>query len=357
MSGASEVRRAARSLGSTRIVTMRDIAEAAGVSQSTVSRVLSGTESAIPIAPATRARVMAVSGRLGYRPNPLARGLRGASTMLLGVIVREITDPFFAGAIDAISEEARARGYNVVLGHAHGRADEAIALRAVLETRHVDAIMLLGDTSEQPRLLEDLRETHVPVVALWQGTALPHIATVNVDNRAGITEALDHLWDLGHRDVAFIAGRSLGDIHERQATFVDYLAQRGIRLPDGYIQHAPNDPAEAALALARLMSLPRPPTAVVASTDVQAIGALHGAYREGRRVPEDVSIVGFDDISLSSCTVPALTTIRMPLVEMVAAAIRFVLDEDGASAGEGELALVLRPSLVVRESSGPAPGR
>jgi DNA-binding LacI/PurR family transcriptional regulator len=350
----SETNGSGRLPASARIVTMRDIADAAGVSQSTVSRVLSGAASVIPIAEGTRARVLEVSDRLGYRPNPLARGLRGARTMLVGVIVREITDPFFAGAIDVISAEASARGYNVVLGHAHGRADEAIALRAVLETRHVDAIMLLGDTSEQPRLLEDLRATHVPVVALWHGTALPGIASVNVDNRAGVTDALDHLWGLGHRSMAFIGGRSLGDIHERRATFVDYVTSRGASLPATHIQHASNDPAEAAEAMETLMRLPSPPTAVVASTDQQAIGALHGAFRARCRVPDDVSIVGFDDIPMAAYTVPALTTIRMPMAQMASAAIRFVIDV--APGQPAELALVLRPTLVVRGSTGPVPG-
>jgi DNA-binding LacI/PurR family transcriptional regulator len=100
---------------------MRDVARHTGVSQSTVSRVLSGAPTTVPIAPETRKRVIEAARALGYRPNPLARGLRGAPTMLLGVIVREITDPFFAAAIEAVSIEAAERGYNVVLGHAHGR--------------------------------------------------------------------------------------------------------------------------------------------------------------------------------------------------------------------------------------------
>jgi DNA-binding LacI/PurR family transcriptional regulator len=130
---------------------MRDIASAANVSQSTVSRVLNNAPTRVPIAPETRERVLAAAQALGYRPNPLARGLRGAATMLLGAVVRDITDPFFAGAIEALSVEAMARGYNLVLGHARGRADEAIALTAVLETRHCDAIVLLGDMQDQPR--------------------------------------------------------------------------------------------------------------------------------------------------------------------------------------------------------------
>ena len=170
---AAGVRSARRSLAPT----MRDIAEATGVSQSTVSRVLSGTPTAVPIAEATRQRVMESARELGYRPNPLARGLRGAPTMLLGVIVRDITDPFFAGAIEAASLEANRHGYNVVLGHAHQSADEAVALWGILEARHCDAILFLGDLRERPDLIEDLRNTSIPVVALWHGSreaGIPH---------------------------------------------------------------------------------------------------------------------------------------------------------------------------------------
>ena len=111
----------------------------------------------------------ATARRLGYRPNPLARGLRGAPTMLLGAVVRDITDPFFAGAIEALSIAAMSHGYNLVLGHAHGRADEALALTAVLETRHCDAIVLLGDLQDQPRLIADLADSLVPVVGAVAG--------------------------------------------------------------------------------------------------------------------------------------------------------------------------------------------
>lgn len=337
-------------------VTMRDIAAATGVSQSTVSRVLSGAASPIAIASETRGRILTVAEGLGYRPNPLARGLRGASTMLLGVIVREITDPFFAGAIEAISDQARARDYNVVLGHAHGRAEEVIALRAVLETRHCDAILLLGDTSDQPRLLADLREAHVPVVAMWQGARLPGIATISVDNRYGIRAALGHLTGLGHRDIAFIGSRALGDVQQRRAAYHEYMSGQGRRVPTGYDQHALNHPGAAAEALVQLMEQPHRPTAVLASTDQQAIGALHAAHRLGVRVPGDLSIVGFDDIAMAAFAVPALTTVQMPITDMAAAAVLAVLGEKrqpGVAAQRRKV--LLRPSLIVRESSGPVP--
>ena len=111
--------------------------------------------------------------------------------MLLGAIVRDITDPFFAGAIDALSLEARQRGYSVVLGHARERADEALALAAVLEARQCDAIVIVGDMRNQPRLIEDLESVHVPVVAVWHGSRHDGFLTVNVDNRHGVEAALD----------------------------------------------------------------------------------------------------------------------------------------------------------------------
>jgi DNA-binding LacI/PurR family transcriptional regulator len=331
---------------------MRDIARATGLSQSTVSRVLNRTPTVVPIAEKTRERVIATANQLGYRPNPLARGLRGSSTMLLGVIVRDITDLFFAGAVEAVSVEASRRGYNVVLGHAHARADEAIALWGVLEARHCDAILLLGDMRDQPRLIEDLAEARVPVVALWQGSRSTDVASVSVDNRAGIRAMLDHLTELGHRRIAFIGGRQLGDIKEREEAFIEYTGQLGEPLREGFVQHGPNELAGGVAALHRLLALPEPPTAVVASTDVLAIGALHAAHERGLRVPERLSITGFDDIPVAAFSVPSLTTVRMPVREMVEGAVRMVLEPE---LGAEQASPVLQPSLVVRASTGRVP--
>lgn len=332
---------------------MRDIARATGLSQSTVSRVLNHTPTVVPIAEATRERVLATAKELGYRPNPLARGLRGASTMLLGVIVRDITDPFFAGAIEAVTVEAGGRGYNVVLGHAHARADEAIALWAVLEDRHCDAILLLGDVGDQPRLIEDLAGARVPVVALWQGARPTAIASVSVDNRAGIHAVLEHLAELGHRRIAYMGARQLGDIKEREEAYLEFMARLGEPVRDGYVQHRSNEFAGGVAAFHELSELPEPPSAIVTSTDVLAIGALHAANERGVRVPEDVSIAGFDDIPVAGFTVPALTTVRMPVREMVAKAVQMALDDRRLDPSRPA---VLRPSLVVRASTGRAGG-
>jgi DNA-binding LacI/PurR family transcriptional regulator len=334
---------------------MQDIAKAAGVSQSTVSRVLNDTPTSVPIAADTRQRVQEVAKRLGYRPNPLARGLRGARTMLLGVIVREITDPFFSMAIEALSTEALTRGYNVVLGSAHSKADEAIALKAVLETRHCDAIVLLGDMRDEPKFLEDLRASQTPIIALWHGTELEGVPTVNIDNRAGMVAAIDHLIDLGHRRIAFIGGRPLGDIRERRTAFYEHLEESGIAVAEEYVQNVINDPAGGDAALRTLVALDNPPTAVVCSTDHLATGVLHAAADLGLAVPRDLSVVGFDDIPMASFTVPSLTTVHMPVDEMTALAARLAMDEPEGGASGGVESFVVTPSLVVRESTGEAP--
>jgi DNA-binding LacI/PurR family transcriptional regulator len=331
---------------------MRDIAAVAGVSQSTVSRVLNDVPTRVPIAAATRERVTLAARRLGYRPNPLARGLRGAPTMLLGAVVRDITDPFFAGAIEALSVAAMGAGYNLVLGHARGRADEALVLTAVLETRHCDAIVLLGDLQDQPRLLSDLADLVVPVVGLWQGSSPLGIPAVDVDNVAGIRAGLDHLVDLGHQRIAFIGGRPLGDIREREAAYADYMNERFGGIPNGYVQHAANTPGGGEAAMRALLAHASPPTAVMASTDTLAVGALHAAYGRGIVVPRDLSVVGFDDILLASHTVPALTTLHMPVAEIVEEGVRLAIEFARDPTVPREPTVTLRAaSLVVRQST------
>jgi DNA-binding LacI/PurR family transcriptional regulator len=337
---------------------MRDIAAAAKVSQSTVSRVLNNAPTRVPIAEETRERVTLAARKLGYRPNPLARGLRGAPTMLLGAVVRDITDPFFAGAIEALSIEAMARGYNVVLGHAQGRTDQALALTAVLETRHCDAIVLLGDMQDQPRLLADLRTSLVPVVALWQGSSRLEVPTVDVDNVAGVQDGLEHLVGLGHRRIAFVSGRRLGDIREREAAFIDFMTERFGAVPSGYLRQVPNTPSGGETALAALLDLPEPPTAIMTSTDTLAVGVLHAAYSRGRTVPDALSVVGFDDILLASHTVPALTTLRMPTAEIVAEGVQLAIEHarEGVTAARSPVVKVIKPSLIVRQSTAPPAG-
>ncbi len=335
------------------VTTMRDIAAVAEVSQSTVSRVLSGAPTKVPIAAETRERVIQASRRLGYRPNPLARGLRGASTNLIGAVVRDFSDPFFAGAIETLVLESMAHGYNVVLGHVHGRLDEAIPLTSVLETRHTDAIVLLGDL-QQPQLLADLRNSSVPVVALWQGTSPLEFPTVDTDDRAGIWAGLGYLESLGHRRIAFVNAELPGEYRVREDAYVDFMRDRFGGVPSGHLERCPNTLAGGDSALRRLLELPEPPTAVATSTDLVAVGVLHAAHSLGTTVPDRLSVVGYDDILIASHTVPALTTVRMPISEIVSHAVAhaIALARDPNALREPSLE-VFKPALIVRDSTAP----
>jgi DNA-binding LacI/PurR family transcriptional regulator len=318
-----------------RHVTMKDVAEVAQVSQSTVSRVLSGAPPAVPISESTRARVLDTAARLRYRPNPLARGLRGAPTMLIGAIVRDVTDPFFAVAIDALSRHARRRGYSVVLGHAREQAEEALALAAVLEARQCDAIVLLGDIRKEPGLLEDLGAVDGPVIELWRGVGDGRFPTISVDNAGGMRKAVRHLSELGHRRIAFVGDPEKADVAERLNAYREWGDD---------IVTARNTAQDGAAALDVLLDRPEPPTAVAAATDVLAFGLLHRAAARGLRVPDDLSVTGFDDIPLAACAVPALTTVRMPVDAMAEAAV------ERAVGGTAETP-AFEPELVVRAST------
>jgi DNA-binding LacI/PurR family transcriptional regulator len=336
---------------------MRDVARATSVSQSTVSRILSGTPTAIPIAAATRERVLETAKRLGYRPNPLARGLMGARTMLLGAIVRDITDPSFPAIIEAVTTEAGKHGYNVVLGHARGSAGEAVELWAILESRHCDAILLLGDLSNQPALIEGLESTREPVVALWHGSRSTVIPTVNVDNRAAITTVMEHLASLGHERIAFVGRRQLGDIVERADAYEAFHERRGWEIRPGYMPDAVNEYEGGMEALQQLMDLVEPPTAIVGATDVLAIGLVHAALQRGLRVPEDVSVTGVDDIPGAHVIMPPLTTMRMPVRAMVKAAIDIAIASlDRDTEPVVDVHPVFEAELVLRGSTGPPPG-
>lgn len=335
---------------------MNDVAAAAGVAQSTVSRILNDTPLSVRVSPATRERVLAIADELGYRPHPIARALRGAPTMLIGAIVRDITDWFFAATVEALSSRAKAYGYSVVLAHAGAAADEALRLTAILEARHCDAILLLGDFRGERRLVEDLRKARVRVVGLWQGSeerGRP-FPIVGVDNRAGIRAGVAHLVALGHERIAYVGADRLGDMEEREQAFLGHLGELDLPVPGGYVRHVPNTIGGGQHALARLLAQRPRPTAIVAASDVLALGLLRAAYDHRIVVPDDLSIVGFDDIPQTEASVPGLTTIRMPIPEMVTAGLELSVGEQRWS-GEGSVPrLVFQPSLVVRQTTAPA---
>ena len=336
---------------------MSDVAERAQVSQSTVSRVLNQTTSSVPIGEETRQRVLAAARELGYRPNPLARGLRGSAVLLLGVIVRDIADPFFAQVISDLGAVARANGYNLVLGHAGSSPSEALLLKDILDARHCDGIIALGDLPDDETIFEEIKLVSCPVVNLCRGQAVAGLPTVNVDNRKGTMLLLEHLHQLGHSRIGMIDGGWVGDIRERREAYQSFMQAHGWSDTAYRVLAERNDPAGGYRAMRALLALPDRPTAVFAADDGLAIGALKAAADLGLQVPEAVSIAGFDDIEQAQFTIPALTTVRQPFEELAHVGLQLLLDliEGGQDAATGPIVRV-EPALIVRESCAPPAG-
>jgi DNA-binding LacI/PurR family transcriptional regulator len=306
-------------------VTLLDVSRAAGVSPSTVSRIVNGSPGHVAISARTRERVMAAVERLSYQPHPLARGLRGAATGLIGLIIRDAADPFFGMAIESAAVEARVHGYNVVLGHAGSRSAQALALTKVLETRHCDGLVLLGDLHDEPAFLQQVRTVEMPVVAICQGRRSVGIPTLNGDNRLGTRLALSHLWELGHRRIAYVGPTWIGDAEERREAYADFLVEQGVPGSTSLQWLGDNSPTTGGDGLRSFWTASERPTAILAATDFIALGVLSAALTAGIRIPEQISVVGYDDIPLAAFAAPPLTTVSQPLEEMVRSAIRLLL--------------------------------
>jgi DNA-binding LacI/PurR family transcriptional regulator len=336
-------------------VTARDVAELVGVSPSTVSRVINNNAGNL-ISEATRQRVLTAAEQLGYTPDPIARALRGKKSNLLGLIVREIADPFFARFISELSVQARARNYHLVLGHAQSDPEEALTMTNVLDTRHTDGVIVLGDLKNDEDALQEMLAGKHAVVAVCRGPSPASLYTVNTDNFAGTVGLLDHLFELGHRRFGYIDGGWLGDLRERLEAFITYIQERNLTLRDGWFQAQSNNAEGGYRGMQALIELRDRPTAVFVADDIMAIGALKAAADAGLHVPNELSVVGFDDIDLARFFCPALTTMRQPIDAMSERVLTLILQLINNPHGQQEKTLVrIPPVLVVRQSTGPAP--
>lgn len=335
-------------------VTAADVAAAAGVSQSTVSRVINDVHTPF-ISEKTNLLVRKVARELGYSPNPIARALRNQRTNLIGLIVREIADPFFAEFVAALTTQARSRGYQVILAHARSDPKEGLAMTGVLDIRHCAGVLLLGDLRDDQHALQQMLQDNPAVVALCRGKSPSQAVTINADNRAGMRQLLDHLYDLGHRRFAFIDGGWLGDIRERREAFVEYTNERNLPVPRKWIRKEANDAHGGYRAMQKLLTFNPRPTAVIAADDVMAIGAIRAATDAGLSVPGEISVVGFDDVPVGCFISPSLTTVRQPIEAMSFHALSLLSELiDGEFNIEERRLIQLMPELIVRESSGAA---
>ncbi len=333
-------------------VTVRDVARIAGVSHSTVSRVLSSGARSEFISEETRQRVREVAEELGYTPSPIAKALRGGLSNLIGLIVHEIADPFFASLIQELSNYARSSGYQIVLGYAHGDPDQALTVSSILDTRHVDGMIVLGDLTRDEHILEAILENVTAAVGLCRGRSSQALFTINTDNAAGIRILFDHLYELGHRRIGYLDGGALGDISERREAFLACMAEKGLETRPAWLRQAADGMAGGYQAMTDVIAQGDLPTAFMAADDVIAIGAMKAALHHGLRVPEDLSVTGFDDIEMAAFMHPGLTTVRQPIDLLSRKAIDSLLERIARRSAGADTSMVrFPPVLIVREST------
>jgi len=339
-------------------VTLKDIAEKVGVSVTTVSRILNGRKTGIPIREETRARVLAAAAEMDYKPNLLARSLRGSSTLLIGVIARDISDPFHIQILQGINETATQRGYRLFLGHVNYQPDAAIAYGSMFEQSHADGIIVIGDIEGDEAALAVLLRQHRFVVGVTDRVARREFPGVYADSTVGTRLALEHLWDLGHRNIICISNPGIRDGKLRVEAYQQFMREHGAQ--DKIQFHlCPEDPQlsfQLGEQIFADLNGRDSATAVYAASDSIAIGLLQAAYQLGIRVPDRISIVGFDNTDITPFTVPPLTTIDQSGLAMGRTVANLTLDMIEQDRQRSEVDdIILTPALVVRQSTAPPP--
>lgn len=341
---------------------LAEIAAAAGVSISTVSRVLNRRAG---VNDTTRRRVLAVVADLPYTPRGLGALRR---TGVLGLLVPELSNPVFPAFAEALETTAARHGYSSVLCDTRAASIREEEYVRMLLARGVDGMVFVSpeatDSGAQHDHYQDLRDEGVHMVFVNGCLPSSRVPDVCVDEHAAGYLATRHLLDLGHRRIGFLSGpaRSMPSRLKR-AGWELALDEAGQRVDPGLVRHETYGAAGGATGLAGLLDAPEPPTGLVCASDLMAIGALREARRRRVRVPDDLSVVGFDDIPMAGYCAPALTTLAQPIAEMAGAAITGLLAAlagDGGDTGDTGAAgpassRVFRPTLVIRDSTAPAP--
>ena len=337
-------------------VSIKDVAEAAGVSYSTVSRALSDS----PLVKAeTKARVQRLAQEMGYSPDAIARSLVTQKTRTVGVVVTTITDPFVAEVVEGVEDMAQANDYTVILTSMASAASEPareLAAVEMLRTKRVDSVIVTS-SRVGALYLEHLERIGVPVVLVNNHNEQSgrYTFSVGVDNQHGGCLATAHLVQQGHRRVAYVSGPAdHSDDAERLAGYRQALDEADIPFDPALVLRGNSRLDGGAQALRRLAGLATPPTAVFCYNDMTAIGLISMARRENLSVPKDLAVVGFDDIPLAAHIYPPLTTVAQPQRDMGRQAMDMAL---ALMAAGDDLAaplsdIVVRCKLVVRESSG-----
>jgi LacI family transcriptional regulator len=318
------------------LATIKDVAERAHVSVATVSHVINGTR---PVSDELRTRVQEAMEALHYRPNRLARSLRRGETKTLGMMIPDINEPFFTEIARHVEDCAYEKGYSVILCNTDRDPSKALFYTRLLVERQVDGIVFVaisigsepapgGDqlASIRARMSRVLKDDHVPIVVIERDWPDYQADAVLADNVEGGKLAVRHLAELGHRRIGCIrGGGAILTFEGRLLGYSEGLAEMGIELRPDLVVEGSVRLYGGYRATRQLLALDEPPTAIFANNDLMGIGAIHAAGEMGIRVPDDVSVVGFDDVRMASLANPGLTTIAQPKREMSEHAIDMLL--------------------------------
>jgi LacI family transcriptional regulator len=327
---------------------MAEVAARAGVAKQTVSNVVSGKK----VRPETLAKVNAAIAELGYKPNLVARSLRTGSTATVGLFVPRVANPFYSEVVEEVENVLVGHGYNLLLATTRDDPDHTRAHLENLAARSVDALLVAGDNGVEQQLPMLVDAAFPVALCAWEGDAPTTLPVVSIDYEHAGFLAGRYLRDLGHRTVAVIA--DLPAHSPRVRGLRRAFADDGLAIDDRQVFACTRDDAAGGFA-AGCAALEADPelTAVFATHDVLAVGAIEAVVRSGRRVPSDVSIVGFDDISQVGQIQPALTTVTFPKREMAQQAVELLLRAVDSGRPPTNVVTLLRPTLTVRDSSAP----
>jgi len=324
--------------------TLLDVARRAGVSASTVSRILNGTAK---VADAKRQKVLEAIKALNFTPNQLAQNLKSGNSMTIGIVVQDISSPFFDEALRGVDEGLKGTGYTSVIVSGHWNAEEEEERIRLLLARKVDGIILLSGRLSDEAVLGFSRAR--PIVSTGRNLHTTSAIGFKIDNEYGAFLAVQHLIQLGHRRIAFVAGPAdHADAADRLKGYERALTEARIDIDQNLIVAGNFHEVSGLTAVSWLLEKGSPFTAIFAANDLSAYGVRLGLYRKGIRVPEDISLVGFDDLPGSAFTAPPLTTIRQPIYEMGRIAIHALLDHIEGKPAHWEVPPV---ELVVRETT------
>jgi LacI family transcriptional regulator len=325
-------------------VTLEMVAHAAGVSPSTVSRILNGTA---VVSDDKRQAVDHAIATLGFVPNPVARGLAGGRTLSVGVMTQTIDSPFFGGALRGIESELSAAGYSPLFVSGQWNIAHEVRCIDVLRSRRVDGVIVLAGRLGDAALVSLAQS--LPVVVTGRTLAAPGLISLNFDNVEGGRLATQHLLQMGHKRIAYITGDTRHpDSKERQRGYRSALETAGVAFDPALVVPGQYTEDSGRMAVERLLDSRVPFTAIFAANDQMAFGAVLGLHRRRLQVPRDVSIVGFDDVAPATFSIPPLSTVHHPVVEMGQIAARAML---GLLAGNSADVQLPGPRLVLREST------